>query len=254
MPSFSILIVEDNAGIRENLVAGLSDYHHTFSAPDGEAGYRLAADKIPDLIISGISERCGIDLCKRIKTGASTFHIPVILLTAKARMKKQIEMIETMEMGADAYVVKPFSIELLRVQINQLIASRRELYARFSQNVCFRQPGSAISEPDRLFLQKVSDYIIQNMTDQTLSVDKLSKFLHRSRSVTYRKVKSLTGKSVVEYIKWIRLKEALKLMESKRFSLSEIAYRTGFTSPAYFTKSFREQYGKPPSGFLKNKM
>jgi AraC-like DNA-binding protein len=136
-------------------------------------------------------------------------------------------------------------------QIEQIIRSRRELYAHFSQDVYFRPHKLADNSLDEAFLKKVVDYILLNINEDTLCVESMADALNLSRSNMFRKIKALTGKSVIEFIKMIRLKEAIKLMESKKHSIAEIAYSTGFKSPAYFTKSFKEQYGKPPSAFLK---
>jgi CheY-like chemotaxis protein len=245
-----LLIIEDNFALRTYLSSVFSSDYKVFEASDGEIGFRMATEEIPDLIISDIlMPYCsGIELCKRVKGDLRTSHIPVILLTAKTTVDEQIEGIET---GADAYVTKPFNIQLLGVQINQLIHSRRELYAHYSQDVYLRPNKLASNEVDQLFLQKVVDYILENITDSNLCVEGLSAAVNLSRSNMYRKIKALTGQSIIEFIRLIRLKQALKLMETKKHSLAEIAYLTGFTSPAYFTKSFKDQYGKPPSEYLK---
>ncbi|WP_313976587.1 two-component regulator propeller domain-containing protein [Xanthocytophaga flavus] len=245
-----ILIVEDNAELRKYLAAIFSEEYRILEAADGDAGFRLATEQIPDLIISDIlMPRCGgIDLCQKVKTDMRISHIPVLLLTAKTSVSDQIAGVEN---GADVYVTKPFNTQLLLVQIHQLIHSRRELYAHFSQDVYLRPNRLADNELDEQFLQKVIGYILQNLTDSNLSVEGLAESVNLSRSNMYRKLKALTGTSVIEFIRIIRLKEALKLMETKKHSLAEIAYLTGFTSPAYFTKSFKEHYGKPPSEYLK---
>jgi signal transduction histidine kinase/ligand-binding sensor domain-containing protein/DNA-binding response OmpR family regulator len=244
-----ILIVEDNDELRVFLVNELGKTFTVSQAEDGKLGYELAMRKIPELIISDIlMPRCtGIELCRLIKTDLKTCHIPVILLTAKTTINEQIEGIET---GADVYITKPFSIQFLLAQINQLIKSRRELYAHFSQDVYIMPNKFTDNEMDQKFIQKAIDYIILNIADNTLDVEELSQALNLSRSNVYRKIKALTGKTIVEFIRIIRLKQAIKLMEAKKYSLAEVAYLTGFTSPSYFTKSFKEQYGKPPSDFL----
>jgi ligand-binding sensor domain-containing protein/signal transduction histidine kinase/DNA-binding response OmpR family regulator len=246
-----ILIVEDNFALRAYLASMLAGEYRVLEAPDGEAGYQMAKEEMPDLIISDIvMPRCGgIELCKKIKSEPHLSHIPVILLTAKATVGDQIAGLET---GADAYATKPFNLQVLRVQIHHLIRSRRELCAHFSQDVYLRPDKRADNELDQQFLQKVTDYIVRHLSDSSLSVEALAEAVNLSRSNMYRKIKALTGTSIIDFIRMIRLKQALKLMEAKKHSLAEIAYLTGFNSPAYFTKSFREHYGKPPSEFLKS--
>ncbi len=247
-----VLIVEDNDELRRFLSRELSKKYNILEAEDGKIGIDLAFSAIPDLIVSDIlmPQQSGIDLCKTVKSDFRTCHIPVILLTAKTTIGDQIEGIET---GADAYITKPFNLQYLITQINQLIQSRRKLYAQFSQDVYLLPNKMANNEMDQQFLQKVIDYIILNITDNTLSVEDIAEHLNISRSNVYRKIKALTGKTIIEFIRLIRLKQAVKLMETKKYSLAEIAYQTGFTSPSYFTKSFKDEYGKPPSEYLANK-
>ena len=244
-----ILIVEDNEELRAFLVKELGMKFNVGQAGDGQAGIELAQSEIPDLIVSDIlmPRTSGIELCKTIKSDIRTCHIPVILLTAKTSINEQIEGIET---GADVYITKPFNIQFLCAQINQLIRSRRELYAYFSKEVYMMPNKLAENELDQVFLKKAIDYIVSNITDNSLSVEGLADYLKLSRSNVYRKIKALTGQSIIDFIRLIRLKQAIKLMETNRYTLAEIAYQTGFTSPSYFTKCFKKQYGKPPSEFL----
>lgn len=245
----TILIVEDNDDLRAFLVKELSRKYSTLQAADGFEGVNQAAEQLPDLIISDIMmpNKNGIELCNEIKSNVKTSHIPVILLTAKTSIQDQIEGINK---GADAYVTKPFNLALLLTQIENIIHSRRELYAQFSQNAYIRPNKLAGNDVDREFLQKTIDFVLHNITDTKLSVASIAELHNMSHSVIYKKIKALTGNTIIEFIKIVRLKEALKLMESKKYSLAEISYMTGFTSPSYFTKNFREQYGKPPSEYL----
>ncbi len=247
-----ILIVEDNEELRAFLVKELSTKFMVAQAHDGRAGIELAQSDIPDLIVSDIimPNINGIELCKTIKSDVRTCHIPVILLTAKTSINEQIEGIET---GADAYITKPFNIQFLGAQINQLIRSRRALYAYFSQEVYIMPNKLSERELDQKFLNDTINYIVQNITDNSLNVEGLAEHLKLSRSNVYRKIKALTGQSIIEFITLIRLKQSIKMMETSQYSLAEIAYLTGFTSPSYFTKCFKKQYGKPPSEYLSRK-
>ncbi|MBN2519446.1 MAG: response regulator, partial [Bacteroidales bacterium] len=244
-----ILIVEDNDELRIFIANELGKKYKVAQAENGMTGIDIALSEIPDLIVSDVlmPECSGIDLCKTIKSDVRTSHIPVILLTAKTTINEQIEGIET---GADAYITKPFNVQLLLAKIKQLIQSRRKLYAHFSQDVYIMPNKMTENGMDQLFIQKAIDYIILNISDKELNVEGLADAMNMSRSNVYRKIKALTGNTIIEFIRIIRLKQAIKLMETKKYTLAEIAYQTGFTSPAYFTKSFKDQYGKPPSEYL----
>jgi YesN/AraC family two-component response regulator len=220
-------------------------------ARDGQQGLELAIEKLPDLIVSDIlmPVKTGIELCGEIKNNIKTSHIPFILLTAKTTLDDQIVGIST---GADVYITKPFSIRYLLVHINQIIESRQKLYSRFSNDVYLMPSKVANNEIDQAFLQKAIDYIIENIQDPQLSVDSIAEIFHLSRMQVYRKIKALTGKSVVDFIRMVRIKQALKLLEMQKFTISEIAYQTGFSSASYFTRCFKDQYGKAPSEYLVN--
>jgi signal transduction histidine kinase/ligand-binding sensor domain-containing protein/DNA-binding response OmpR family regulator len=246
-----ILIVEDNDELRSFLVRELEKNFNISHADNGLDGIDRAISDIPDLIVSDIlmPKASGIELCKAVKSDLRSCHIPVILLTAKTTVPDQIEGIET---GADAYITKPFNIQFLNTMIMQLIESRRKLYAHFSQDV-YIMPGKLTSNKmDQEFLQKTIDYIMHNIAENKLSVEGLAVTLSLSRSNVYRKIKALTGQTIVEFIRTIRLKHALKLMETKKYTIAEIAYQTGFSSPSYFTRSFKENYGKTPSEYLES--
>jgi YesN/AraC family two-component response regulator len=229
----------------------LARFYTVLLAKNGEEGLQMANDTIPDLIISDIVMPImdGIELCKAVKSDVKTSHIPVILLTAKTTTNERIEGLGS---GADAYIAKPFHLKLLQTQIAGLIQSRQELYARFSQDVFIMSRKQTGNDVDQHFLQSTIDYILSNLTDTKLNIESLSSYHNMSHRNYYRKIKALTGNTVVEFIKIVRLKEALKLMEKQQYSLSEISYMTGFASPSYFTKNFREFYGKPPSEYLKS--
>jgi ligand-binding sensor domain-containing protein/signal transduction histidine kinase/DNA-binding response OmpR family regulator len=246
-----ILIVEDNDELRAFLSNELGNEFNVNQADNGKLGIEMAQSVIPDLIVSDIlmPEYSGIELCKVIKTDVRTCHIPVILLSAKTTVDEQIEGIET---GADAYVTKPFSIHFLVAQIKQLIKSRRELYNHFKTGMYFIPNKMTEKEANQKFLKDAINYILENITDNNLNVEGLADALNLNRSNVYRRLKSLTGLTIIEFIRMVRLKEATKLIETKKYSLSDIAYKTGFTSPSYFTKSFKAQFGKTPSEFSEN--
>src|SRR5690606_8155871 len=245
----SILIVEDNEELRDYLTLELKYKFHLLQARNGREGFEMACESSPDLIISDIlmPERNGIELCQDIKTNLKTSHIPFIMLTARTTVEDQIIGIET---GADVYITKPFSIRFLLAQVNQIIESRQKLYSQFSKDVYLLPTKVAQNKIDQEFLQKAIDYIIENIQNPQLGVNSIAELFHLSRMQVYRKIKALTGKSVVNFIRMIRIKQALKLMDTQKYTLSEIAYLTGFNSASYFTTSFKEEYGKAPSEYL----
>jgi signal transduction histidine kinase/DNA-binding response OmpR family regulator len=244
-----ILVVEDNLELRDYLVLELKKEYTVLEAGNGEEGLALALAKNPDLIISDIMMplKDGIDFCNSIKSDINTSHIPFIFLTAKATVDDQVKGVNS---GADLYVSKPFSIRYLIAHIHQIISSRQSLYTRFSQDVYLMPSKLATNEIDQAFLQKAIDYIVNNLQDSQFSVDSLAELFNISKMQVYRKIKALTGKSVVEFIRMVRVKQAVKLMDTHKFTLSEIAFQTGFSSSSYFTRSFKEEYGKTPSEYL----
>jgi DNA-binding response OmpR family regulator len=246
---YEILVVEDNEELREYIAAELSQEFKVWQARNGQEGARIALEKTPDLVVSDIlmSQKNGIELCKEMKSNIKTSHIPFILLTARATVEDQIIGIES---GADVYITKPFSVRFLLTHVRNLIDSRQKLYSHFSQDVYLMPSKVASNEIDQAFLQRAVDYIIEHIQDAQLGVDSIAELFSLSRVQVYRKIKALTGKTAVEFIRTVRLKQALKLMETKQYTLSEIAYLTGFNSASYFTRSFKDEYGKAPSEYL----
>lgn len=244
-----ILLVEDNAELRKHLADELRAEYTVFECTNGADGVATALEKIPDLIISDIlmASQNGLELCKTLKSDVKTSHIPIILLTAKATVEEQIIGIEA---GADLYITKPFNYRFLLTHVRNIVSSREKLYAHFSKDVYLLPAKAATNAIDQAFLQRFIDHIVAHMQDPQLSVDSIAEVFNLSRVQVYRKIKALTGKSAVELIRSVRLKEALKLMETKKYTLAEISYQIGFSSPSYFTRSFKEEYGKAPSEFL----
>lgn len=244
-----ILVVEDNDELRKYVGLELRSQFNVLEAKDGLQGKALAVEKCPDLIISDIlmPNMSGTELCAEIKTNLKTSHIPFIMLTAKITVEDQIAGVQT---GADVYITKPFNIRFLLAQVNQIIESRRKLYARFSHDVYLMPAKVATNQMDQDFLQKAISYVVNNIQNPQLGVESIAELFHMSRMQVYRKIKALTGSSVVDFIRMVRMKEALKLMETHQFTLSEIAHKTGFSSASYFTRSFKEHYGKAPSEYL----
>lgn len=246
---YQILVVEDNTDLREYIVSTLSVKYKVLEAADGDSGYDIAMENTPDLIISDIlmPKITGIELCEKLKQEITTSHIPVILLTAKATIEDQIEGIET---GADMYITKPFNINYLEVTIKNLIETRKKLFQRFSQEAFILPKEISSNTLDQRFLGKAVEYINMNVASEEITVESLASYLTMNRSNVYRKIKALTGQTATEFIRTVKLKMAIKYFKTGDNNISEIAFKTGFDSPGYFTKCFKKQFGTSPSEFL----
>lgn len=246
----TVLIVDDNADIRAYLRTILQDKYQVNEAADGQQGLAIANEIVPDLIVSDVMMPVmnGLEFCQRIKSGTATSHIPVILLTARALSQHQIEGYES---GADAYITKPFSSELLLARISNLLKSRLVLKNLFSvgtnsDNEKTNETPQIILKEDT-FLLKFRDFVEKNMADSDLSVETIGAELGLSRVQLYRKIKVLTGQSPVELLRTARLQKGRELLQTTDKTVSEVAYEVGFTAPSYFTKCFKDEFGISPS-------
>ncbi len=243
----TLLIVDDNADIRTLLKTILQPYYQLLEASDGQEGLRIANEQVPDLIVSDVMMPVmnGLEFCQQIKTDFVTSHIPVILLTARALNKHQIEGYES---GADAYITKPFQADLLLVRINNLLKSRLQLRQLWSSNEQKEDkaeiPKNEVKED--AFILRFKAVVEEKMSDSDLSIEDIGAEMNLSRVQLYRKVKALTGCSPVDLLRKARLSEAQQMLMNSDLSVSEIAYKVGFASPSYFTKCFKEEYGKVP--------
>jgi len=246
-----ILIVEDNAELRTFLRKSLSNWYTIITASNGKMGVEMANEMNPDLIISDVMmpEMNGFELCKTIKNDVNTSHIPIILLTALTAVEKQIEGIST---GADAYISKPFSEKLLRTQIENLLLSRQKL------RELFLDPEANLAEKgvlpnDFSIIESAIQIVETHLLDPNFTVEMLADELRISRSSLHRKLKVHTDQSSTEFIRYVRLKKALKLLKAGNLSIDEISYAVGFNSPSYFSQSFKKQFGKSPKEYLQGK-
>ncbi|MBU3821399.1 response regulator [Flavobacteriaceae bacterium XHP0103] len=244
-----ILIVEDNQELRNYIALELKNQYEVLEAKDGQEGLEMALEVGPDLIISDVLMpiKDGLEFCSEIKNNIKTSHIPLILLTAKSTVEDQIKGVAS---GADVYITKPFSIRFLTVQVSQIIESRQKLYSQFNQDVNLVPNKMTNNEIDQAFLQKAIDFIVENIQNPQLGVNSIADLFGLKRMQVYRKIKALTGKSVVNFIRMVRIKEAIKLMDTQKYNLNEIASMTGFNSASYFATSFKEECGKAPSDYL----
>lgn len=246
-----VLVVEDNADLRDFIRDQLSGEHTVIEAGNGRDGVRKAEDFMPDLIISDIMmpEMDGYALCSALKTNEKTSHIPVILLTAKATTENKLE---GLELGADDYLMKPFNPQELQVRVRNLIQLRKQLREKFSSEMLLKPTEVTVPSQQKVFLERVTGVIEKHLAEEEFSVETLAAEIGMSRSQLHRKLKALTNKGPNELIRSFRLQRAAELIRQDAGSLAEIAYQVGFGSQAYFTRSFGEEFGRTPSEFKKN--
>lgn len=247
---FKVLIVEDEYEIRKYIKEELSSEYRISESQNGKEALETALKDMPDLIISDVMmpEMDGITLCKKIKQNINISHIPVILLTAKSKTEDKIE---GLEIGADAYIVKPFNTELLKTTVANLIENRERLKTKFNGNeqLQIKIQDIKMKSSDEVLMEKVIKVINENIADPALNVEMLASHVGMSRVHMHRKLKELTNQSARDFIKGIRLKQAASLLSSKKISVSEVAYATGFSNLSHFSNTFREFYGISPTEY-----
>lgn len=248
-----ILLIEDDEELLQFLEHELSRQFIIYKAANGEEGLQIALEKLPDLIVSDVMMpgMSGTTLCAQLKKDLNTCHIPILLLTAKAGDQDQADALLT---GADAYITKPFSMKILLAHIQQLIQNRQQLYHTFRQSGYLLPSRNKSQKSDENFLSQIVALIREDLSNTNLNVEALAEKTELSRTQLYKKIKALTGLSAVEFIREVRLKEAVLLMEEGDLSLTEVAYQSGFNSPSYFSRSFKEYYGFSPSELTHKKM
>ena len=246
----SVLVIDDNADIRSYVRGLLHTDYTVIEAADGSEGIRKAMKYVPDLIISDVMMPGidGIECCRRLKSELQTCHIPVILLTACSLDEQRIQGYDG---GADSYISKPFSSQLLLARVRNLIDSHRRLKQFFGDGQTLAKED--VCDMDKDFVEKFKALIEAKMGDSNLNVEDLGKDMGLSRVQLYRKIKSLTNYSPNELLRIARLKKAASLLASSDMTVAEIGYEVGFSSPSYFTKCYREQFGESPTDLLKRK-
>ena len=246
-----LLLIEDNFDMRSYITQCLQKDFFITEASDGREGMKRGLEIVPDLIISDVMMPGidGVTLCKNFKTNIYTSHIPVILLTAKADLESKIDGLET---GADDYLAKPFNSNELQVRAKNLIRSREIMRERFSSDkkLLLEPKEISITSLDEKFLKNVLHVIEQNMGDSGFRVETLGKELQMDSEAVYRKIKALTGKTAVEFIRTIRLKRAAQLLRQKKFTVAEVTYNVGFNDLQYFRTCFKKQFGVSPSEYM----
>ena len=250
-----VLVVEDNADIREYIRSSFTDIYEVITAKDGKEGWELAQARIPNIIVSDIMMPVmdGIELCKRIKEDMRTSHIPVILLTAKDSLQDKEEGYAS---GADSYLTKPFSAKLLHSRINNLLETRKKIASLLALADIQPKQESAVSSLNKLdneFLQKITQIIEENLEMEKMDIAFIADKMCMSHSTLYRKIKGLTDMSANEFIRKVKMRKGVELLMSGQYTISEIAYMIGFSSVAYFRQCFKDQYGMSPSDYVKQK-
>lgn len=245
-----VLVIDDNADIRNYVKSLLSAEYRVVPAADGVTGIRLAMKYVPDVIVSDVMMpgMDGVECCRRLKGEMQTCHIPVILLTACSLDEQRIQGYDG---GADSYISKPFNSQLLLSRIRNLIANRRQLKQFFGDNRTMEK--ESIGNMDKDFVTRFRSLVEEKLKDPELNVEDLGRDMGMSRVQLYRKLKSLTNYSPNELLRRMRLKKAASLLAVSEMTIAEVAYEVGFSSPSYFTKCYKEEYGESPTEFLKRK-
>lgn len=246
----TVLIVEDQEEMRHFIARELAGTYRVLEAENGKTALDLIRQKTVNLIISDVMMPFmdGFELCNEVKNDVNISHIPFILLTAQHNVQSRLKGLNN---GADAYMEKPFSIELLMAQVRNLLKSREQLGKAYLEKPLAPVSTLAVSQADEIFLRKLNEYLEEHFSSEALSVETLAGAMGMSTSSLYRKVKGLSGLSPNDFIRIARLKKAVLLMQSGEDRINEIAFQVGFSSPAYFSTCFQKQYGKTPTEYLK---
>lgn len=249
MENGKILIIEDNDELREFIKTCLEHQYELLEAANGNNGWEIAVTELPDLIVTDVMmpQMDGNTLCSNLKQDERTSHIPVIMLTARATVEQQIEGLEH---GADVYLTKPFSIQVLQSYITNLLRSKEVLRQRYSQKILLAPLDIEVGTVDKKFMEKLMAIIDANLEEPDFSVPFLSKELGMSKAVLYKKFNALVKVPIGEFIKSLRLKKAAFLLTHDKLNISEIAWKVGFNDRKYFSKEFKRFHGKSPSEYL----
>ena len=244
-----LLIVDDAPEIRNYITSIFEGTYKVYAAINGAEGFSLAKKQIPDVIISDVMmpDKDGFTLTKELKEDPLTSHIPIILLTGKSKVTDKLA---GLGIGADAYLTKPFSPQLVKATAENLIENRRKLQERFSQDATLRAKDISISSADEQFLNRLQEVIDKNITDPEFTTEDFSKAMLVSRMQLHRKLKALSGQSTTEFLRSQRLKLAANLLKNENSTVSEIAYKIGFNNASYFSTCFKKEFGCSASEYV----
>ena len=247
-----ILLADDNEEILDFLCDDLSEKYQVLKASNGREALDLLFSESVHLVISDIMMPVmdGFELCSLIKSNFEIIHIPIILLTAKNTLQSKID---GLELGADAYIDKPFSPEHLQVQIANLLMNRNKIKEYYANSPLAHINSMAHTKADERFLEEVNEVVFEHMDDVDLDVEHLAKHMNLSRPTLYRKLKAITDLTPNEIINISRLKMAAALLSEGAYNINEIAEKVGYTSPTHFGRNFQRQFGMTPSDYLRRK-
>ncbi|WP_241664831.1 hybrid sensor histidine kinase/response regulator transcription factor [Seonamhaeicola maritimus] len=245
-----LLVVDDNKDIRSFIKKALSDDFKIVEAGNGAEGLEIAKDIIPNLVLTDVIMPImdGIELCNNLKNQSETSHIPVIMLTAKSSNESEIE---GLKIGADGYIKKPFDINILKLKLNNILKYREGLKRKFNREITLQPEEVTVTSLDEKFLKRAIEIVEKHMMNTDFNVELMVKEMGLSRSNLYVKFKELTGLSSSAFIRNIRLKRAVQLLEQSDFSVKEIMYMTGFNTSSYFSQCFKKQFGMLPRDYIK---
>lgn len=244
----ALLVVEDDRQMNDYISMQFSHQYKVIQAENGVVAYEHAVNYSPELIITDLMmpESDGIELCEKLKSNLATSHIPIVMLTAKARDEDRLRGVKT---GADAYITKPFSLDLLTVTVEKLIESRRLLRRKYGNSLEIEPASITITSIDEDFIRSILHIIDEYMDNSNFSVEQLARETGVSTPQLYRKVKAITGLAPNEFIRDLRLKKAAIFLKETGLGIAEISYKVGFSNPKYFSRCFRQQFGSSPKAF-----
>jgi YesN/AraC family two-component response regulator len=247
----TILIVEDNEELLSLMADILSRNYSVFTARDGMEAIEIMKDNKTDVVISDVMmpRMDGLELCRTLKGDIETSHTRVILLTA---MNSSDDRVACYNAGADGYIAKPFELKVLEARICNLVAANEERQRKFKSDENLDIKVLDYPSRDGEFLEKILRIIEEHLSDSNFDIDEFADVLHLSRSTLYRKLKTMTGLSPMEFIRNIRLKHACTMLNGGSMSISEIAYSVGFSDPNYFALCFKTEFGNTPTDYRKN--
>lgn len=246
-----ILVIDDNQEIVDYIHDNLIDNYKVLTAENGQKGYDVACEETPDVVITDVMMPVmdGIEMMKKMKQDIRTSHIPVILLTAKG---STLDQSEGYNAGADSYLTKPFSVNLLKTRISNILKARKKLSALYTSNFKNKQQlfNESTNQLDKEFLEKLTHIIEKNLEDEEMNISTIASQLNMSHSTLYRKIKALTNMTANEYIRKVRINVGEQLLVTNKYTISEIMYTIGINSSSYFRQCFKDEFGMNPSDYL----
>ena len=246
----TILVVEDNRELRQFIVNSLSAFFNLLEAENGQKALYILKDQEVDLIITDVMMPVmdGVKLCKLVKQNLRTCHIPVYMLSAKVDVKYQLE---GLQVGADDYIAKPFSMEVLKVKILNMLRTRYRIFERYSKMMEIEPEKLANNTMDEELLRKAIAVIEKNMDNVEFSTEQFAREMNMSRSNLHLKLKAITGKSAIDFIHKIRFNHACQLLKEGKYTVSEISFMVGYNTPSYFAARFKKYIGCLPTEYVK---